>query len=411
MNIWYIHPYAGGPGVGRYWRPFYLCKAWLQQGHSAIVITSSFHHLMDTHTENKASVNGVPYYYVGTTRYKSNGFGRLFSMLLFAMRLLFKGIVIARENKPDLIIYSSAHPFGYLSAWLLSKIYKCTIYFEVRDIWPLSLVEVAKVSRFHPLVLVIGCIERFAYRTASIIISLLPGARNHMISKGMLANKFLYIPNGFSKELVRTTAGQKGEEILDDVRRYQSEGYFLYVYAGALGEPNAMHQFLDCLPYLNATINERCKFIIIGKGEQAESLMQRCTEEGYTNVVFYGQIGKSIVLDVLEYMDAAFFVMHSLPIYKYGVSLNKLFDYMSSALPVIAAFEAFNDPVTDANCGIRIMPNNPQQLAMAFEALFSMSEDELSVLGNNGSSYISQEHEYSNLARKIISQYEVGVSK
>ena len=45
MNIWLLHPFAGGPGLGRHWRPFWLADAWQRMGHRALIISAAFHHL------------------------------------------------------------------------------------------------------------------------------------------------------------------------------------------------------------------------------------------------------------------------------------------------------------------------------------------------------------------------------
>ena len=45
MNIWLLHPFAGGPGLGRHWRPFWLADAWARMGHQPLVVSAGFHHL------------------------------------------------------------------------------------------------------------------------------------------------------------------------------------------------------------------------------------------------------------------------------------------------------------------------------------------------------------------------------
>ena len=40
MNIWMLHPFAGGPGLGRHWRPYLLADAWQRMGHRPLVISA-----------------------------------------------------------------------------------------------------------------------------------------------------------------------------------------------------------------------------------------------------------------------------------------------------------------------------------------------------------------------------------
>ena len=90
------------------------------------------------------------------------------------------------EHPPQAIIYSSPAPYAFVVAAWLAKRYKAKLIFEVRDIWPDSLAEFVNLSPNNPLVWLAALIERFAYRRADHIASLLPLAAEHMISRGML---------------------------------------------------------------------------------------------------------------------------------------------------------------------------------------------------------------------------------
>lgn len=53
------------------------------------------------------------------------------------------------------------------------------------------------------------------------------------------------------------------------------------------------------------------------------------------------------------------------PLFRFGVSPNKLMDYMMAGKPVIFAIDAGNDMVADASCGISIEPENSAAIAKA----------------------------------------------
>ncbi|MCW1244315.1 glycosyltransferase family 4 protein [Pseudomonas sp. SAICEU22] len=404
MNIWYINPYAGGPGVGRYWRSFYLAKAWQAQGHDVEIIAPSYHHLMDDDS-GKAGCQvfqGVSYRFVHVPKYKGNGLGRFFSMLCFGFSLFFFLVRLGLKKRPDLVLYSSAHPFGYPTAFLCAKLFRSKILFEVRDIWPLSLVEIAGFNKFHPVVIALSLIEKFAYFSADAVISLLPGAKQHMVSRGMRAGKFRYVPNGFSLDDVNVSGKTEGSNLLDDLTEFKSQGDFLFFYAGALGEPNAMHLFLDALQFFNIPDGLSVKFIIVGKGEQRAELDARCRKLGYDFVLFYPQVDKAEVQQALCIVDVGFFVMHDLPIYRFGVSLNKLYDYMAAGIPVIASYKAFNDPIAQAGCGMSVIPGQPEQLAHMFREILLLDDAVLRDMGMKGRVFLEANFEYASLARRIL---------
>lgn len=396
----YVNPYAGGPGVGRYWRAYYLAREWMTEGHEVTVVSPAYHHLMDEEKlVGEAEFDGVQYHFLPAVRYSGNGLKRLLGMFLLAITLLWYLIRLPKQKRPDLIIYSSAHPFAYPTALVMSRIYRAKIYFEVRDLWPLSLIEVAGFSPRHPIVWIIGMIERLAYRTSDKVVSLLPGALDHMQAYGLSSEKFIYAPNGFSfKESARKLIEHP---LLTDLKSFRSDGEFIYFYAGALGEPNAMHKFVDALEFLSP-MSKKIRFVIVGKGEQSKDLRQRCMEKSYDFVSFYEQVDKQIVLEALKVVDAGFFVMHDLPIYRFGISLNKLYDYMAMALPVVGAYKAFNDTVTAAGCGISVLPDSPRDLSNAFSTLASYDVQMLQEMGEKGHAYLMSNFEYKEIARRIL---------
>lgn len=376
----------------------------MKQGNDVEVISPCYHHLMDGEPRVAARerVDGVSYNFVPAMKYSGNGVLRFLSMLFFGGVLFFFLLRLGVKKRPHHIIYSSAHPFGYPAAFVCAKIFRARVSFEVRDIWPLSLVEVAGFGKFHPVVIGLSLIEKFAYCSADQVISLLPGAKQHMVSRGMRADKFLYVPNGFSSVDIQTTTPTLSSDLLSDLKKFKANGDFLFFYAGALGEPNAMHLFLDALKFFEVPEGLFVKFVIVGKGEQALELVDRCKHLGYGFVRFYPQVDKAQVQQALRLVDAGFFVMHDLPIYRFGVSLNKLYDYMAAGIPVVASYNAYNDPVTQSGCGLVVKPGQPEELAYIFKRMVLLDKVDLIDMGRKGRIYLDVNFEYSALARRIL---------
>lgn len=413
MNVWYVHPYAGGPGIGRYWRPYYFSKFWNEAGHRSIVVSAGYHHLLepDDRRSGSASVEGAEYVYVPTTRYLGNGFGRMLSMLIFALMLVpFALRQASKRGRPDAIIYSSPHPFGAVSCWLASKILGAKFIFEVRDIWPLSLVELGGLRSSNPLVRITGWIEKFAYRRADKVISLLPCAEPHMLEKGLEPGKFSWVPNGVDTRDIQTQASLKDSALVEYVKKLREDGTFVVVYAGAHGEPNALEGLVRSA-HLLAQENANVKIILVGKGERKVQLKSIASQDGSGLVEFYEQQPKEIVMAALKLASAGYISLKSEPIFRFGVSPNKLWDYMLVGLPVIFACRAGNDPVGDYACGVSADPDSPQDIAAAINSLLSLSQVERQQMGQRGHDAVVELYTYKKLAQKVLQGLECGINK
>ena len=58
--------------------------------------------------------------------------------------------------------------------------------------------------------------------------------------------------------------------------------------------------------------------------------------------------------------DAAFLGWKRLGIYRYGVSPNKLWDYMAAGCPIVHATSAPGDPVAACGCGMSVPAEDPR---------------------------------------------------
>lgn len=369
-----------------------------------MVISAAYHHLLepDETRYGMSEKNGVRYAYVPTLKYRGNGMGRMLSMLQFSLLLLpFCLLQALRRGRPDLIIYSSPHPFGVVSAWLGARLLGAKFVFEVRDIWPLSLVELGGLKDSNPMVRLTGWIERFAYKRCDRVISLLPCAEVHMAEKGLEPSKFLWVPNGVDIGGELPDIVQEDSPFVGHVRRLKEQGCFVVVYAGAHGEPNALEGLVRSAKVLQDE-GLNVKIILVGKGERKAQLMAYADEASLDLVEFFDQQPKESVMMALRLASAGYISLKAQPIFRFGVSPNKLWDYMLVKLPVIFACKAGNDPVGDYGCGVTADPDDPKSIAQAITYLYHLTESERSAMGQRGHDAVLKNYTYEQLASRIV---------
>ena len=395
-NIWIINQYCGSIIHGMNFRSWYFAKELKKKGHSPHIISASFSHLLFKFPATNGrftfeNVEDIPFTWVKVAKYSgSQSIGRVLVMVQFMINLIF--LPKKKLQKPDVIIVSSLSPLPILSAYFWSKKYKAKLLFEVRDIWPLSLIEIGGFSKLNPLVLFFGWFEKFAYKRADKVISVLPNAKPHMESRGMNKDKFIHIPNGFNMEEMK-----KSKDLDESIANLIPKNKFIVGYTGSLGASNAMEYLIKASNYLEK--NENIYFVIFGKGQYLEKLKNNAKN----NVSFLGEIDKSQIQSVISYFNVCYIGWHNHSLYRFGISPNKIFDYMYSGKPIIHSVNTSNDLVHIAKAGISIQPENPREIANKIIEVSNMGNEILNKWGENGKKYVEENHTYSHLTQLLIS--------
>ncbi len=394
MKIWIINHYSRHEN-----RHYFLAEHLINKGHEVTVIASSFDHkkLKDTHLPEGVAysvedVDGVPYMWLKTVSYSGNDYRRIINMLSFCQGLL-KGYVSVL-GKPDIIMGSSMHLFAGLGAQRLANSYQVPFVFEVRDLWPQSLIDLAGISRFHPVVFGLERLERYLYRKADHIITLLPDAKKHIVSKGTTEEKVTWIPNGFDV----SSAGIP--------KRPVERETFSIIYAGSHGIANCLDSIIESAVILQNQNPGYYQFRFIGGGQEKQRLINRCQQEGINNVYFEDWVPRKKIYEVLAEADCLIVNLKDSPLYQWGISLNKLFDYMASARPVVMGANVQKNPINEARSGITVRPENAEEMAGAIAYLASMSIEERWQMGMRGRKYVEKNHDYVILAEKLNSIVE-----
>lgn len=101
-------------------------------------------------------------------------------------------------------------------------------------------------------------------------------------------------------------------------------------------------------------------------------------------------------------MDVLYLGLQKQSLFRFGISPNKIFDYMMARKPVIQAIEAGNNLVQEAKCGIDVEPDNVVEISRAICDLQKMSEEQRLQLGENGYRFVMNNHTYSVLGQKFL---------
>jgi len=397
-RICIIYPESSTPQTGMGGRHHYLARELVRLGHDVTVVAARWHHLLRDGVDTDALpaeeiVEGYRFVRIDVPKYAhAHDRRRVLAWLVFAAKL--PALRRRLGAAPDVVLYSSPHPVGYPGAERLARACGARLVFEVRDIWPLTLIEIGGYSPRHPFIRLLQWIEDRAYARADRVVSNLEGAVEHMVSRGMERGKFTWVSNGIAVDEV-----ERPEPLSPEVAAQIPEGGLRIVYTGTLGAANALGTLIEAAALLRDLPDVH--ILLVGQGRARADLEARRDALGLTNVRFIGPVPKPQVQSVLAACDVCYIGWLASPLYRWGIAANKVPDYLFSGRPIIHGFSGGNDPVEKFDAGLTVPAEDPEALADAIRRLHDMPEIERRRMGENGRRAALAHYDYARLARRL----------
>jgi len=314
-------------------------------------------------------------------------------MFFFTASLLGLLWLKRKVGRPTYIIHSSMSIFPAPMAYFLKNRLKAKQFiFEVRDLWPLTPIELMGYSRRHPFIRIISWFEKFAYRKADKIVSVLQGSEKYINKISLVPVKYHYLPNGFDLSLLPKSQSTNGQTSHIPTDR------LVVGYAGTIGFANALDPFFEAIKSL-ATNEDSPFFVILGDGYMKETYAEQVAE--CNNCLFISKVNKVSVSHYISKFDICFIGWHTSNLYRYGVSANKYFDYMAAAKPILSAQSGIIDPVKESGAGL-IVDNTPKGIIDGLLQFSRMSPSDRKQLGEKGKEFVFKYHTYSQLSTSYL---------
>ena len=402
MNILIINHYAGGPTYGMEFRPYYLGQCIAKKGHKAYVLGADQSHLRKAQPEcirrfSEERIDSVNFRWLKSSPYSGNNLGRFKNICSFLRQCISQSDEILKWSKPDVVVASSTYPLdNYIARWYAKKCGAKFIY-EVHDLWPLTPVEIGAMSKWHPFILLLQHAENYGYKHATQVISILPATLLHMIDHGLEQDKFHFIPNGIYLDEALNGMLQLPAEHQRFLNELKTSGKAIIGYAGGHALSNCLDNLIDAAKELT-----ELNFVLVGNGVEKPRLIKRTKSESIDNVYFLDPVAKPSVQSLLSNFDILTLVWNKSSLYRFGVSSNKVFDYMLAGKPIVQALSAPDDPVTLSRCGLTTPAGDVSSLISSFINIARMPIDERILMGERGREYVLKHHNYCKLANDFL---------
>ena len=400
-----VNHYAVPPSEPGGTRHHALAKGLLTYGWNATIFASSVNHqsghnrLSSNERSRSDLIDGINFVSIvaDNAKHRRREAGRVMGMVRFAYQVATADVVEYGEAlKADVVIGSSVHPLAALAGWVVARRLGVPFIFEVRDLWPESLVAMGRLGRRSPAAVLLYGLERFLFNRATFVISPLPRIAHYARERLGSDSRFRVIHNGIDVDWF--------EAMCDRPSPLPSPtSSFTVMYAGAMGTANALpvvldgyRMFRDAHPGVSAELR------LVGDGPMRKGLEAKVREEGISGVAFFDSVAKDHVPALLQQADVLVISVANQPeLYRYGICMNKFFDYLASGKPTLSASGADTDPIALSGGGIRVQPGDAAAISDGLRKLFMSTPEERRDIGLLAKAYVRRHHDFKAIAEDL----------
>ncbi len=401
MHILIVHQYYLGKNSagGSRWNQF--AKYWAESDNEITVLAGTVHYATGIKqpeykrklvvAEQDAPRISVKRCYVSES-YNRSFLGRFWAYLSFTLSSIWAGLF--HVGRCDVIICTSPPLTVGLTGWILSRLKRVPMVFEVRDLWPESAIE-AGVLKNRWMIRMAYWLERTSYKSAKWINVLTPAFKEALVSKkDVPGHRISMIPNGADLDLFEPA------ERDNPVRaRHGLANKFVVTYVGAHGVANHLTQILEAAKLLKS--DPDIVFVLVGDGMEKPMLKAKAAEWGLNNVIFVDSVPKSEIGGYIAASDVCTAVLKKVETFK-TVYPNKLFDYMTLSRPVILGIDGVaRRLLEDAGAGLFAEPEDPEAFAEAVSKMKAEPEMRRR-FGESGRKFVAEHFSRHKLAEQYL---------
>ena len=390
MKILYISQYfppeMGAPAA----RVSELAQRWAQSGHDVTVLTGfpnhpngiirpeyrkSFRHVI--FREQIRDVNVVRSWLLPLPNRRP-----MERMLNYSSFLASAVVTGSFLGAPDAVIASSPQLLVGLAGWWISRLKRVPFIFEVRDLWPESLVAVGVGNANSVLHHSLARIAAFLYHKADHIVVVTPAFREFLVSRWQIpAEKISVVPNGVETKIFTPRFADH------DLRKsLGGDGKFVASFIGTMGLAHGLNTLIEAAERFQKAEPD-VLFMLVGEGADRERITAIAQAKGLSNIRFVPQQLREKVPDYIAASDACLVLLKKSEVFE-TVIPTKMLEFMSCAKPVILGVRGqAREMIECSRAGLCIEPENVDQLC---DAILRLRKEEWlrESLGRNGREYI-----------------------
>jgi len=286
------------------------------------------------------------------------------------------------ERRPDVVVATSPQFFCAIAGWMVSVMKRRPFIFELRDLWPASIIAVGAMKK-SLVIRLLEKLELFLYRRATCIVSVTEAFREDLVSRGIPREKIEVVLNGV--DLGRYGVRPRDAEL---AREFGLGGKFVAGYIGTHGMAHALPKVLEAAERL--LHREEIVFLFAGAGAERARVEQIVAERGLRNVRLVPRQPKERMPVLWSLCDLSIVPLRNTPVFA-TVIPSKIFESMGMGVPILISLPEGEATgiIRRTGAGVCLPPEDPEAMAEAIAHLAN-NPDELARLRDRARSSAQQ---------------------
>ncbi len=313
---------------------------------------------------------------------------RILDYMSFAVHAAIQGLFV---KKPDIVVGTSPQPFPVFSAWFVARMKRKPFIFELRDLWPESIIAVDAMGKANVLLRFFGWGIKRMYHAADVIVSVTDSFKKILSDEnGIKPDKIVVCKNGVAPSEVSVNIDP---QVLR--QRYRLEGKYLVGYVGTIGMAHSVDTILQAA---KQSTDAKIHFVIMGQGADSHKIKEK--SNALANVTFIDGGNRQDAVNITNMLDACIVHLRDTPLFR-TVIPSKIFEVMALGKPILmgVAGEAREIVIDQAQAGIPFQPQNAENLNRAIDKVRTLSFDAEKVR-----TFVKREFDRDKIALRMLAE-------
>ena len=298
-------------------------------------------------------------------------------------------------KRPDVAFVYQPPPTTCLPAFVIKLLYRVPFVYNIQDLWPEAIMA-TRLLNMKTAYWLAGQYSKLCYKAASVIVPHSPGIKDILCQRGVPENK---IQPMYNWALETNFDHAKADPALAEELGFA--GRFNILFAGAMGEPQALHEVINAA----AIVQDKCpkiQFVFIGAGLEVDNLKQQAKNMRLTNVRFLKRRPQSEIGAVLAMADVLLVHLSDTVLHETTIP-SKTQAFLARGKPIMMASRGdAADLVLKARAGLQCIPENPKSIAETAQKFFAMPTNALAQMGEHGKTFYNEHLALAVGAKKYV---------